>query len=277
VATIIAGLLPAPGFADERSGGQEEPDGIKWLHDLDDALSAAARDGRPVIAYFTFNACVWCKKLEQDTFSDADVIELSRKFVWVKVNRDDTPEIPKQFSVSAYPSLITLGDKREKIYRFQSYQKPPEFMKNLNEALRRHALYRAGKEWDEPEQRPASICANGSVETIKAPSEERPAGIAFLGKQMWVAQGRRFQRGRDVRRGPAHRRHLLGRPTPLCGRLRLVRRRSDSGDRRQERRGRSPDHDGSEQGIKGTQHARHRVSRRQALRAQRPERADSRG
>ena len=93
---------------------------------------------------------------------------LSRKFHWVKVNRDRTPDIPKRFGVQSYPSLITLGKKREKIHRFQSYKKPPEFKKQLEDALRRYGLYLKGQEWDEPEQRPATICNEGTVESFPA-------------------------------------------------------------------------------------------------------------
>ena len=56
----------------------------------------------------------------------------SRQFVWVTVNRDRTPDIPKQYAVSAYPTLLTVGPNNEKIHRFQSFQKPPEFLASLN-------------------------------------------------------------------------------------------------------------------------------------------------
>lgn len=194
VMVLGAASISTSVFANEPTGSQKKAEGIHWLDDLGKAMAVSAVDGRPVIAYFTFGGCVWCKRLEQDTLSDADVIALSRKFVWVKINRDDTPEIPQRLSVSAYPTLITLGDRQEKIYRFQSYQQPAEFIANLNEALRRYRLYREGKEWDTPETRPSTICERGAIETIRAPSEERPAGITFLRDDMWVLQGHELYR-----------------------------------------------------------------------------------
>lgn len=171
---------------------QLEPaaEGIHWLHDLDEAMQLSKTTGRPVIAFFTFDTCVWCHKLEADTFTDASVIELSRKFIWVEINRDVTPDICKRLNVSAYPSLITFGDNQEKVQRFSGYMLPDEFKTRLNDALRRYALYQAGKEWDDPEPRPDRICDDASITitTLKAPSEEVPAGITFLGDSMWVAQ-----------------------------------------------------------------------------------------
>lgn len=131
---------------------------------------------------------MWCKKLEKDSFPDSTVVALSKKFIWVEVNRDHTPEIPKKFNVSAYPSLIILGDKQEKIHRFDSYMKAKEFTKQLEEGLNRYALYRKGEEWDTPNPRPATICDEGGIKTFKAPSTKVPAGIEFLKRDLWVGQ-----------------------------------------------------------------------------------------
>ncbi len=113
---------------------------------------------------------------------------LSKKFRWVEVNRDHTPTIPKQFSVSAYPSLIVIGAKREKIYRFQSFMPPKEMIANLEEGLRRYELYKSGKKWDRRPPRAATICDDAAVQTFKAPSEEQPGGVAVLGGKLFVAQ-----------------------------------------------------------------------------------------
>ena len=106
---------------------------------------------------------------------------LSKKFHWVEVNRDHAPDIPKKYGVNAYPTLLTLGKNDEKVHRFSGFKKPPEFLKQLKDALRRFDLHRQGREWDEPDARPPSICDEGTVEIIPAPSEAIPDGIAFLG------------------------------------------------------------------------------------------------
>jgi hypothetical protein len=126
-------------------------------------------------------------------------VALSRKFLWVKVDRDRTPEVARRFSVSAYPTLLTLGRKSEKIHRFSGFRKPAAFVQELEAALRRYDLYRKGKEWDEPDPRPPGLCDEGTVETFAAPSEEVPAGIAFCGGTTWIAQGGRLHPlGRDA-------------------------------------------------------------------------------
>jgi hypothetical protein len=112
----------------------------------------------------------------------------------VLVNRDRTPELPARFHVSAYPTLLTLGAKDEKVHRFASFRNPPEFVAFLDEALRRFALYKAGKEWDEPDARPASICDEATVETTNAPSEDVPSGLTVMGGDLWIAQSGKLRR-----------------------------------------------------------------------------------
>jgi hypothetical protein len=121
---------------------------------------------------------------------DATVVALSRRFLWVEVNKDHPPgdEIAKRFNVSAYPSLITINRNQEEIYRFSAYKKPPEFTGELNEALRRWDLYRAGKPWDEPKPRPGQICEDATADTIKTPGSGVSGGLAFHGGDLMLVQ-----------------------------------------------------------------------------------------
>ena len=126
--------------------------------------------------------------MERETYPDATVVALSRKFHWVEIDRDAQPELVKRFHVSAYPSLLTLGKKEEKVHRFQGFKKPEPFEAELREALRRYDLYTSGKEWDEPPPRPPTICSAGTVQSFPAPAEGVPSGITALGGRYWIAQ-----------------------------------------------------------------------------------------
>lgn len=119
---------------------------------------------------------------------------LSRKFIWVLIDRDKNPELVKKCNMSAYPTLLTFGAKQEKVHRFSGFRKPKEFIAQLEDALKRWELYRKGEEWDTPDPRPDKICDGATIETFKAPSEEVAAGIAAIGDDLWIAHiGRLFK------------------------------------------------------------------------------------
>ena len=110
----------------------------------------------------------------------------SKKYIFVVVDRDYTPKLPKKFNVSAYPSFLVLNPQREEVHRFQAYMKPEPFLEQLDEGLRRYGLYKAGKVFDEPDPRPGKLSDVVAYTTRKAPSDKRPAGLAFVGGDMWV-------------------------------------------------------------------------------------------
>jgi outer membrane protein assembly factor BamB len=116
-------------------------------------------------------------------------VALSRKFIWVLVDRDKSPELVKKYNLSAYPSLITINEKQEKIHRFSGFKKPPDFKAELEDALKRHQLYKDGKEWDTPAPRAAAICDGAAIASFKAPATAVPSGFASLGGDLWLGQG----------------------------------------------------------------------------------------
>ncbi len=122
------------------------------------------------------------------------MVEKSKAFHWVTIDRDRTPEIPKRLNVSAYPSVLVLGKDEDNVFRFESFQKKERFAERLDEGLRRWTLYRDGKAWDVLDPRPARITDAVEVTTLPAPSEAVPVGIESLGGDLFVAQwGRLFR------------------------------------------------------------------------------------
>jgi len=101
------------------------------------------------------------------------------------VDRDFTPEIPKRLSVSAYPSMLVMGAQEENIFRWSGYAETGPFMQQMNKALARFDLYRAGQTWDTPEPRPATICNTGTSQVLQAPADDRLSGLCYAGGVLW--------------------------------------------------------------------------------------------
>jgi hypothetical protein len=115
-------------------------------------------------------------------------VEESRRFIWVYVDRDVTPEIPKRFSVSAYPTLLTLSPDGKKIHRFAGYREKAPLLELFADALRRHELYKQGKEWDTPAPRPERICETGTLTALPAPSDAVSGGMSAFGDDLFLVQ-----------------------------------------------------------------------------------------
>src|SRR5687768_11428626 len=59
---------------------------ITWHESLDEAKTVSAE--KPVVLYFTDEACVWCRRLESSTFPSEEVLAVAEKFLFVKLDVD---------------------------------------------------------------------------------------------------------------------------------------------------------------------------------------------
>ncbi len=92
---------------------------IHWLPGTEERLEEAVTQGRPVFIDFMADWCIPCKELDKFTFSDAEVVEMSRGFVMLKVDLTSSSDpvsqrLKNRFSVKGVPTLIFLqGDGTE--------------------------------------------------------------------------------------------------------------------------------------------------------------------
>lgn len=118
----------------------------------------------------------------------------SRQFVWVTVNRDETPDVPKKYGVTSYPTLLFLNEKDEKIHRFKGFKESGKLLAEFFEAAGRWAQYRAGEKWDTPLPRPKEIITGRTAVKIAAPFEGVPSGLVAYGGDIFVAERERIHR-----------------------------------------------------------------------------------
>ena len=139
---LLVALFSAAGC-----GGEKErtvPEALAWL-DFDDGLALAEREEKPVLVDFYTSWCVWCKRMDERTFSDPDVkAYLAEHFVTVRMNaeargvthrfegRSYTPvELTRRFGVRGFPSLAYLSKKGEIVTVVPGFQTPGQLMPML--------------------------------------------------------------------------------------------------------------------------------------------------
>ena len=81
---------------------------IRFLDSLVQAKSEAVPDKRRILVYFTGPGCAWCRVLEARTFTDAEVVDLSRKYVCVELHTDRDGALADQLHIDSIPRSIVL-------------------------------------------------------------------------------------------------------------------------------------------------------------------------
>ena len=95
-------------------GMHEGPQGIPVFTDLEKAQKYAKSVGKPLLADFTGKACVNCRKMESDVWSDEKVKQmLSNDFVVVELFVDFREELPEneQYVSQSGKKVKTVGQK----------------------------------------------------------------------------------------------------------------------------------------------------------------------
>lgn len=139
---LLAALLATPGCGERKE--RAEPETLAWL-DFDEGLALAAREKKPVLVDFYTSWCVWCKRMDERTFSDPDIgAYLGEHFVTVRLNAEKrgvehrfegksyTPvELTRRFGVRGFPSLAYLSRTGEIVTVVPGFQTPAQLMPML--------------------------------------------------------------------------------------------------------------------------------------------------
>ncbi|MDD2336974.1 MAG: thioredoxin domain-containing protein [Geobacteraceae bacterium] len=81
---------------------------VDWYPWCDEAFAKAKAEDKPVFLSIGYATCHWCHVMERESFEDHDVAKvLNEKFVCIKVDREERPDIDDQYMTVA--QLLTGG------------------------------------------------------------------------------------------------------------------------------------------------------------------------
>jgi TolA-binding protein len=108
---------------------------ITWERDYDKALQRAAAEKKLIIADMFTDWCVLCKKMDAETFADAELNRnMANKYVWLKLNtetEDAGIRLQKEFAILTYPTILVLDGEGEEIDRVGQFQAAPLFQQTV--------------------------------------------------------------------------------------------------------------------------------------------------
>jgi len=123
---LVAGSLPAT-----------ELWTANWRTDADQAWQSAQREQRPMILFITSQNCVYCRKMEHETFSNQTVAAaIQAKFVPVSVLAEQNPALVSKFRVRSFPTTVIISPKSGVVDYMVGYVGPSDFQRRLDTATR---------------------------------------------------------------------------------------------------------------------------------------------
>jgi thiol:disulfide interchange protein len=103
---------------------------------LDQALAQGRRDNKLILIDFSAPWCVPCVRLEKETFADAKVAGLLGRFLVVKIDPDDEPELARRYAVAGLPDVRVLGPDGTEKRKLRTSGTAAEIAEELEAVLR---------------------------------------------------------------------------------------------------------------------------------------------
>ncbi|HZO91583.1 MAG TPA: thioredoxin fold domain-containing protein [Chthonomonadaceae bacterium] len=108
---------------------------MAWAGSYEAGLAQASQLGKPLLLSVHTPGCGWCQKLDAETFTDPKVIELSRRYVCVRLDSDVDTAIVERYHVLDYPTTIFADSQGKELARLPGYIPPDRFAQALRLAL----------------------------------------------------------------------------------------------------------------------------------------------
>ena len=120
---------------------------IEWAESIEKGFAEAKKTSKPIMMDFYTEWWGWCKRLDAETFTDEKVVALSKKFVNLKVNPEDTnhpenEEVRIKYGVSGYPTVAFVNSEGELIGLSPGYKPPDEFIGIMEDIFKEEEAFK---------------------------------------------------------------------------------------------------------------------------------------
>ncbi len=99
----------------ERENVHKGPLGLMAFHDYDEGIAYAKKVNKPILLDFTGHACANCRKMEENVWSDPEILKiLKNEIILISLYGDDQRELPKEevyISKISGNEVTTIGKK----------------------------------------------------------------------------------------------------------------------------------------------------------------------
>jgi thioredoxin-like negative regulator of GroEL len=109
---------------------------VHWRRDYNAARKEAVDKSLPLVLDFGTQNCFWCRKLDENTFSDPTVAHvMNERFIPLKIDAEREATLAQALHISAYPTVVLAAPDGKILGTMEGFQDAVRFHENLQRAL----------------------------------------------------------------------------------------------------------------------------------------------
>jgi thioredoxin-related protein len=125
IGVLLAGLCTAAVAAGPKNG-------LNWQKDIFAGHQESVRTGKPMLLVFGADWCVFCKKLEQTTLAEPEMVKyVNDNFVPVHLDVDRDKKVASILEIKSLPCTVVLSPDADVLGRIEGFAKAPALYKQL--------------------------------------------------------------------------------------------------------------------------------------------------
>lgn len=139
---LSVALLSAPQFVTHSNAAAAKADNGKssaltWEKWDDSLFERAKKENKFVLLDLEAVWCHWCHVMDDETYSNPDVIKLLKsKYILVKVDQDSRPDLSHKYEDYGWPATIIFDADGKEIVKRQGYINPERMVRLLNAIIK---------------------------------------------------------------------------------------------------------------------------------------------
>jgi thiol:disulfide interchange protein len=120
---VLSPMLPQPGP-------------IVWAKGYTAAVAEAKAQHKLVMVDIYTSWCEYCKQLDQNVYTDTNVIRAIQQVVPVKVDGEkEGLDLANKYNIQGYPTILFLNPDGTLVSEIDGYEEPDQFISDLNKAV----------------------------------------------------------------------------------------------------------------------------------------------
>jgi thiol:disulfide interchange protein len=108
---------------------------IQWVNSFDEGLKMAKTRNCPLMVDFYAEWCGWCKKLDKETWTNNDVIQLAKKFICIKIDCDTDRQTPAKYGARSLPTILFMNPEGKVIHQVLGYRDPEDMIAEMSKVM----------------------------------------------------------------------------------------------------------------------------------------------